>query len=227
MPDKDFIKRSSPLHRVDNSILPKIPTDGFIFPDSLTIGQATLDPTYKLYVNGISSFKSVIYVTYGIKTTSNAATFYVDIPIVGVDAGVHTSSMRIGGDPITAIQAEGDGAGGIIGGRIINYGGQCHAKIDGGAVDYNPSVMTSDYIITVDTTLAARSVIISTEDRDIGTSANPRVFIIKDIAGNAGANAITVSLETSGNIDGAANITINSNYGAVTLMVDGTNGYTI
>lgn len=227
MSDKDFIKRSSPFHRIGGIIRAKVLTDNVVFQNYLTVGQNTLDTTYNLLVNGISSFKNVIYVAYGIKTTTNSPGFYMDIPLSSVDATLHTLSMRIDGNIISSIIAEGDGANGIIGKRIINYGGQCHAKIDGGAADYNPSVVTSDYIITVDTTLAARSVIISTEDRDIGTTANPRVFIIQDIAGNAGANAITISLETAGNIDGAADITINSNYGAVTLMVDGTNGYTI
>lgn len=106
-------------------------------------------------------------------------------------------------------------------------GGQIVHKTDAGAADYNPSTITSNYIITVDTTAAARAVIISTEDRDSGTAANPRIFIIKDIAGNAGTNNITVSLETAGNIEFAANHVINVNGGSITLMLDGTNGYII
>lgn len=110
---------------------------------------------------------------------------------------------------------------------VLQGGSQFVAKVDAGAANYNPSTTTLDYIITVDTTAAARAVIISTEDRDSGTPANPRIFIIKDIAGNAGANNITISLETAGTIDGAANIVINANYGSKTIMIDGTNGYVI
>ena len=101
------------------------------------------------------------------------------------------------------------------------------SKIDAGSADYNPSVLTSDYIITVDTTSAPRAVVISTEDIESGSPTEPRIFIVKDIAGNAAANNITISLETSGTIDGAAYFVINGNYNSVTLMIDGTNGYVI
>lgn len=100
-------------------------------------------------------------------------------------------------------------------------------KIDAGAANYAPSTLTSDYIITVNTTAAARSVTISTEDRDSGNPRHPRLFVIKDINGNAGTNNITVSLETSGNIDGSATFVMNSNYESITLMIDGTNGFII
>ena len=106
-------------------------------------------------------------------------------------------------------------------------GGVRNHKTDAGAADYNPSALTSDYIITVDTTAAARAVIISTEDRDSGSVNNPRIFIIKDIAGNAGTNNITISLETLGNIDGAATAVIDANYNSITIMINGTNGYII
>lgn len=104
-------------------------------------------------------------------------------------------------------------------------GGQIVHKTDAGAADYNPSALTSDYIITVDTTAAARAVIISTEDRDTGSADNVRVFKIKDIAGNASVNNITVSLETAGNIEFAANYVINVDGGSITIGIDGTNGY--
>jgi len=99
-------------------------------------------------------------------------------------------------------------------------GGQIVHKTDMGANPYNPTALTSDYIITVDTTAAARAVTISTEDRDTGSANNPRIFIIKDIAGNAGANNITVSLETAGNIDGAGTAVINGNYNSITLAIE-------
>ena len=100
-------------------------------------------------------------------------------------------------------------------------------KTDAGATNYAPSVLTSDYVITVNTTAAARSVTISTEDRDSGSTGNPRIFVIKDINGNAGTNNITVSLETSGTIDGNASFVIDADYDSITLMVDGTNGFII
>ena len=96
-----------------------------------------------------------------------------------------------------------------------------------GAADYNPSILTDDYIIAVDNTAAARAVTISTEDEDSGTTTIPRAFVIKDESGGASAHNITITLESGGTIDGVASYVITSNYEAITLYVDGTNAYVI
>ena len=154
---------------------------------------------------------------------------FTDMPIGPLEpAGKQESfTQKVGGDNIITVGAFADGAGGVTGHFIKNHGAHVVGKTDMGAANYAPSILTSDYIITVDTTLAARSVTISTEDRDSGTPDNPRIFIIKDIAGNAGTNNITVSLETSGNIDGAASVSITGNYNSIVLLIDGTNGFVI
>ena len=200
---------------------------GVVFQNYLTVGQATLNTSYAFAVYGNAYVHGSILVGSTIVAKSNNQSV---LPLnIGVVSGTsdHSIILQIDENDIIAATATGNGAGGVVGKRSIQYGGQCHAKTDAGAADYNPSTMTSDYIITVDTTAAARAVTISTEDRDSGTPANPRIFIIKDIAGNAGANNITISLETAGNIDGAGTAVINANYGSVTLMIDGTNGFII
>lgn len=145
-------------------------------------------------------------------------------PIVGSAI----SGGTIDGTPIggTTPAAGAFTTGSFTGNVTIDAGLVLH-KTDAGAADYNPSVLTTDYIITTNTNLGARAVIISTEDRDSGSVGNPRIFVIKDIAGNAGANNITISLETAGTIDGAATSVINANYNSITLLIDGTNGYII
>ena len=102
----------------------------------------------------------------------------------------------------------------------INGGQQ--VKRTASAVDYNPSVLTTDYIIAITDTSAPRAVTISTEDIQSGSTTRPRIFVVKDESGGAGANSITVSGET-GNIDGAANAVISQNYAALTIYADGTN----
>lgn len=145
-------------------------------------------------------------------------------PLAGTEESV---VFKIDGDNVLSIGAHADSSGGVTGLFVKNHGAQIVHKTDAGAADYNPSILTSDFIITVDTSLAARAVVISTEDRDSGTSDKPRMFIIKDIAGNAGTNNITVSLETSGLIDLASNAIINGDNNTLTLLVDGTDGYII
>ena len=94
-----------------------------------------------------------------------------------------------------------------------------------GAADYNPSTLTSDYIIAMTDTAAARAVIISTEDVSTGSATSARKFVIKDESGGAAAQNITVTLESGGTIDGAATYVINQNYQSIDLYINGTNGF--
>ena len=107
---------------------------------------------------------------------------------------------------------------------ITQKGGQAVNRTDAGAADYNPSALTSDYIITADNTAAARAITISTEDCASGTSANPRVFIIKDEYDNATANSLTVTIE-GGTIDGGASAVINSDSSAIGIYCYGTTSF--
>lgn len=54
-----------------------------------------------------------------------------------------------------------------------------------------------------------------------------RFYRIKDVGGNAGTNAITINTEGSETIDGAASVSIGSNFGQVTVFSDGTNWFTV
>jgi hypothetical protein len=70
----------------------------------------------------------------------------------------------------------------------------------------------TDYYLAVDVPTAA-SVILP-------VSPTGTVFVIKDIDGDAATNPITVTASTT--IDGSANAVINSNYGSITLIFNGT-----
>lgn len=94
-----------------------------------------------------------------------------------------------------------------------------------GAGDYNPSALTTDYIIAVDNTAAARAVTISTEDVASGTTATPRIMHIVDESGACGTNNITVTLENAGTINGASSAVIISDYNAISIYLTGTNGF--
>lgn len=72
----------------------------------------------------------------------------------------------------------------------------------------------SDYIIWVDTTAA----------RTINLLASPetgRTFRIKDVTGSAATNNITIT-PAIGNIDGAASYVINTSYGSIDVVYNGT-----
>jgi len=66
-----------------------------------------------------------------------------------------------------------------------------------GTADYNPSTLTTDYIIAVDNTAAARSIIISTEDENSGSATNPRIMIANYVL-NQDYQGITIYLTGNG-----------------------------
>ena len=111
---------------------------------------------------------------------------------------------------------------------ITKYMAKCCAEVKRtavGAGNYGPSVLTTDCIIAVDNTAAARSVVISTEDVASGTALSPRIMHIVDESGGAGAQNITITLENGGTISGGANAVISGNYNTVSLYLTGTNGF--
>jgi hypothetical protein len=79
----------------------------------------------------------------------------------------------------------------------------------------------SQTIIGVTSTAATRTITLATADTVAG-----RVIIVKDESGGAGTNNITVTTQGGQTIDGAASITISSNYGVVRVYSDGTNWFT-
>ena len=151
----------------------------------------------------------------------------MDAPVdaTPVSGAEQSYTDKVDGNNNTTTGAFADGVGGVNGEFFKTHGARMVHKTDAGAADYNPSTRTSDYIITIDNSSAARAVTISTEDRDTGSVTEPRIFIIKNIS--AGTNNITISLETSGTIDGAATKVISTAYGCIRLAIDGTNAYTI
>ena len=83
------------------------------------------------------------------------------------------------------------------------------------------SSSADEVIIGVTDTTAPRTITISSADVVAG-----RLFIIKDESGGAAANNITIATAGAETIDGAASVTIISNYGAIKLYSNGTDLFT-
>ena len=129
----------------------------------------------------------------------------------GLSSGTLRGSFKVNSSKIATVTAD-----------IFSISGGHTWKRTASAVDYNPSALTTDYLIAITDTSAARTVTISNEDIAKGTTSFPRQFVIKDESGGAAANNITVQGE-SGNIDGAGSVLITQNYGSLTIYSDGTN----
>ena len=81
---------------------------------------------------------------------------------------------------------------------------------------------TGDYRLSASTLISATTVTISSADIAI-TDKN---FEIKDEAGAAATNNITITCEGIQTIDGQSSVTITANYGRVRLYSNGTNLFT-
>lgn len=90
----------------------------------------------------------------------------------------------------------------------------------------NIQITPKMFYIGITNTSAART--IGMPDTISGLPSRGQRFIIKDENGLAGSNNITIqTVDGTTLIDGAASILINTNYGAVTILFDGTNYFTI
>ena len=88
----------------------------------------------------------------------------------------------------------------------------------------NYTALATDVIIEVTNTSAARTITLPAPSAAAATSNVGKFYIIKDTSGGAGTNSITIT-PASGTIDGAANTSIQTNYGTLQVFSDGTNYY--
>lgn len=87
--------------------------------------------------------------------------------------------------------------------------------------DTNYTVLSSDYIVAYTTLTAARTVTLVS-----AANINSRIYIIKDEAGTASTNNITVQGSTgTQKIDGATTSVINTNYGMLEIYAFSSNWY--
>lgn len=89
--------------------------------------------------------------------------------------------------------------------------------------DADYTVVFNDYLIAYTALTAARTVNLPAAS----TLKDGNSFEVKDEAGTAGANNITIDPNGSETIDGAATAVVNSNYGCIKFYTDGTNWFTL
>ena len=148
-----------------------------------------------------------------------------DMPVSASAVGEQSFTDKMDGNNVLTYGGTPDGSGGTIGHFVKNNGAMKSHRIAVGAEDYAPSILTSDYIIAMTDTAAARNCILSTEDVASGTVDNPRHFIIVDESGNAGTHNITITLENGGTISGSASSVISANGDSISLYCTGTNAF--
>jgi hypothetical protein len=88
-------------------------------------------------------------------------------------------------------------------------------------VTLNYTVLPTDRKVCYTALAAARAVTLP-----VASSMTGKVITVKDEAGAAATNNITVSVASSGTIDGASTSVINTNYGFKTYYSNGTQWFT-
>jgi hypothetical protein len=127
-------------------------------------------------------------------TTTDAATVYINGPMTGITPTGFNDALRVK----SGISRE---EGGIARGRTT-------------VADAAYTMLTSDFLVAYTSLTATRAVTLPS-----AASASGQHFVIKDEAGTAGTNNITIV----GTVDGASNPTaVNSNFGVKKLYSTGT-----
>ena len=137
------------------------------------------------------------------------------------DGTIMSATDKIDGNNVLEVGAYSDGAGGINGRFVKNYGANIQNVTRVTTATY--SILASDNIIH-STYSATGAVTITLPTAQL---VSGRIITIKDAGGLAGTNNITIATEGAEKIDGLDTLVINNNYNSVTLYSDGTNWFAI
>lgn len=141
-----------------------------------------------------------------------------DAPDDGTEMSV---AIRIDANNVLKVGAKADGAGGVDGLFVQNYGANIQNITVVNASTY--TVLEKDNIIhSTYSATGAQTITIPTAQLVSG-----RIITIKDAGGNAGTSNITIGTEGTEKIDGSDTAVINSNYGVITLYSNGSNWFKI
>jgi len=188
--------------------------------------------TYAVSPEPIFFYDSGIGLTWSTNITNTAGTITVDdsfIKLVGDTTGDLTEDLNIDSNTFV-VDFDGNNVGIGTAAPTTMFavnGDQSCKKTNVADANYGTSAITTDYVVAWTSLSAAKTATISTEDEDSGTATLPRVMIFKDQTGSAASYNITISLESSGNIDGATTYVLNRPYQFVVLEIDGTNAWVI
>ena len=195
------------------------------------VGIGTTDPSTVLTVEGTVTLKEQANAegdvdAYGqlwVKSGTPNTLYFTDD--AGTDFQLGAGATALSGSTDNTICTV-TGANAIQGEANLKFDGST-LTVTGGVVHAITAAKTSayeatasDYVVAVNTSGGA--VTITLPDATAGTT-----YIVKDTSGSAASNAVTVSRKTSYTIDGQTTVSITSNYGAITVVSNGSNWFIV
>jgi hypothetical protein len=172
------------------------------------IGTASPATNTKLDVNGIINIDLASTYRVGAVPIMSALTNHNVLWSRTASGGLRVYASA-GATPLVQVTDAGNvGIGTTIPNSLLPISGSVSIKRTTVA-DANYTILSTDYLIVYTSLTTGRTVTLPT-----AVSITGREYIIKDEAGTAGTNNITVATTGGQTIDGAANKVINTNYGA-------------
>lgn len=182
----------------------------------------------------IDYYNGVIFVqdpqTSKVPTTARAFLYVgqmADEVIDGISGGGGSITVKDEGSTLTTTATSLDFVGAGV--TATNSGGDVTITINGGASGFSRTAITSTVTASVSDRILGVSASAPLEIRlpDASTYSSGQFFIIKDEAGNADSNTITILTSNSQTIDGELSITLESPYSAINIYCDGTSKFFI
>ena len=198
------------------------------------VGVGTTNPTYQFEINRMNAGTQIVRAggSSNSTTTGNTLQVYRNLASASTNSSVTFIHNDNSGDDQIALEVRQDGTGAIADfkddttsvltiadGGVTTFGKAFNSNVLSTAVS---ATTAGQRIILVTDTAAPRTITLATAD-----TVNGREIIIKDASGAALVNNITIDTEGAQTIDGAADVTINTNYGVFRLVSNGTNWFTI
>jgi hypothetical protein len=182
----------------------------------------------------IDYYNGIIFVQDPLTTkvpTKARAFLYVgemaDEVISGISVSGSSIAVKDEGSTLTSAATSFDFVGAGV--TATNSGGDVTVTINGGASGFSRTAVTSTITASVSDRILGVSASAALEIRlpDASTYSNGQFFTVKDEAGNADVNSITILTSNSQTIDGVSSITLESPYSAINIYTDGSQKFFI
>jgi hypothetical protein len=180
------------------------------------------------YYNGIIFVQDPL--TTKVPTTARAFLYVgkmADEAISDASGGGGSITVKDEGSTLTTTATSLDFVGSGV--TATNSGGDVTVTINGGATSYSRTAVTSTITASVNDRILGVSASAPLEIRlpDASNYSSGQYFTIKDEAGNANSNNITILTTNSQTIDGVLSVTLESPYSAINIYCDGSEKFFI